>query len=386
MRAVPRRATIFVVVAAALAASAAPAVAAPLPRGFFGVMANGPLDSLGSDLGPEVGVMAASGVSSIRVPFQWAEIQPYASFADVPASQRGRFVDGGDGIPSDFAATDNLVVEAARRGISTLALVLRAPNWAAHDPGHVQPSPRDPAQYARFLQTLIARYGPRGKVWAAHPDLARVPVRAWQIWNEPSIGKYFSQQPYVRPYARLLAASYAAVHRADPGATVVMAGLANFTTGGGVSLSWRELSKLYRAGIKGHFDAVAVHPFSGRPSNSVKITRLNREVMNRNGDARKPLWLTEITWASARGQKPTSAGWETTEAGQALRLRQAYALYARERRRLNLQRIYWYTWATADRDSSSSFAWSGLRRAEVDGRYVDKPALRSFRALARSSR
>jgi hypothetical protein len=381
-----RRATIFVVVAAALAGGSAPAGATALPRGFFGVMANGPLDSLGSRLGPEIGVMGASGVSSIRVPFQWAEIQPYASFTDVPAAQRGRFVDGGDGIPSDFGATDNLVVEAARRRISTLALVLRAPNWAAHDPGHVQPSPRDPGQYARFLQTLIGRYGPRGTVWAAHPDVTPVPVRAWQIWNEPSIAKYFSQQPYVRPYARLLAASYTAVHRADPGATVVMAGLANFTTGGGVSLSWRELSKLYKAGIKGHFDAVAVHPFSGRPSNSVKITRLNREVMNRNGDRRKPLWLTEITWSSARGQKPTSAGWETTEAGQALRLRQVYALYARERLRLNLKRIYWYTWATTDRDSPSSFAWSGLRRAEVGGRYVDKPALRSFRALARSSR
>jgi len=382
-----RRATIFVVVAAALAVGAAPAGAAPLPRGFFGVMANGPLDSLGPRLGPEVGAMGASGVSSIRVPFQWAEIQPYASFTDVPAAQRGRFVDGGDGIPSDFAATDNLVVEAARRGISTLALVLRAPNWAAHDPGHVQPSPRDPAQYARFLRTLIARYGPAGSVWAAHPDVRPVPVRAWQIWNEPSIGKYFSQQPYVKPYARLLAASYSAVHRADPGATVVMAGLANFTTGGGgVSLSWRELSKLYGAGIKGHFDAVAVHPFSGRPSNSLKITRLNREVMNRNGDRRKPLWLTEITWASARGQKPTNSTWETTEAGQALRLRQAYRLYARERRRLNLQRIYWYTWATTDRDSPSSFAWSGLRRLGRDGRFVDKPAVRTFRALAHEAR
>jgi hypothetical protein len=383
---VPRLVTTLAVALVLVGAVAPSAGAQALPRGFFGVTANGPLDSLSAGLGDELGVMARAGVSSVRVPVEWAQVQPYARFADVPPAERSRFADGGDGIPSDFGATDARVLGSARRGMSVLALVLRAPGWAAHDPGHPQPSPRDPGQYARFLRLLIARYGPGGTLWARNPGVAPIPVRAWQIWNEPSIGKYFSQQPYVRPYARLLKASYSAVHVVDPGATVVMAGLANFTKRGGLgeSLSWRELSKLYRAGIKGHFDAVAVHPFSGRPSNSVKITRLNREVMNRNGDRRKPLWLTEITWSSAKGRKPTVAGWETTEAGQALRLRQAYTLFARERRRLNLQRIYWYTWATTDRDSPSSFAWSGLRRAGPDGRFADKPALRTFRALARA--
>lgn len=385
-----RRLLPFVVSGAALlapaAATAAPRVEPAPPRGFFGVMANGPLESPLAPLGEEFGVMAASGVSSIRLPFQWADIQPHPSFAAVPADQRARFTDGGDGIPSDFGPTDERVLGAARRGISTLALVLRAPDWAAHRPGHILPSPRDPRQYARFLKTLIARYGPGGSLWTQNPGVRPVPVRAWQIWNEPSIEKYFSEQPYLRPYARLLAASHTAVKQADPGATVVMAGLANFTTGGGgVSLSWRELSKLYRSGIKGNFDAVAVHPFSGRPSNSLKITRLNREVMDRNGDRRKPLWLTEITWSSAKGQKPTTAGWETTEGGQAAKLRAAYTLFARERKRLRLQRIYWYTWATTDRDSPSSFAWSGLRRVGRDGRFADKPALETFRALAKRS-
>ena len=171
---------------------------------------------------------------------------------------------------------------------------------------------------------MIARYGPRGSFWAEHPELPRRPIRNWQIWNEPNIATTSPSSRCRTPTPRLLRAAYPAMKAADPGATVVMAGLANF--------SWRDLSKAYRAGVKGSFDVAAVHPFSGRPSNSVKITRLNREVMDRNGDPRKPIWLTELTWSSAKGKKtPLTQNWETTEAGQAQRLTQAYRLYVRAR-------------------------------------------------------
>ena len=155
-----------------------------------------------------------------------------------------------------------------------------------------------------------------------------------------------------------------------------MAGLANF--------SWRDLSKAYKAGVKGSFDVAAVHPFSGRPSNSVKIVRLNRDVLNRNGAAKRPIWLTELTWSSAKGRKtPITKDWETTEAGQAQRLRQAYTLFIKARRSLRLQRIYWYTWVTTDRNSVNSFDYSGLRTMQPDGTVTDKPAAAAFRAVVR---
>ena len=152
-------------------------------------------------------------------------------------------------------------------------------------------------------------------------------MRAWQIWNEPNIVNYWSVQPFMRGYARLLSSAYAAVKGADRGATVVMAGLANY--------SWRDLSRLYRkGGRKLRFDVAAVHPFSGRPSNSVKIVRLNRDVLNRNGASKRPIWLTELTWSSAKGRKtPITKDWETTEAGQAQRLREAFGLFIKARRR-----------------------------------------------------
>lgn len=372
-----RRLLSLLAVGAVCVAAAAPSASArQVPKGFFGVTANGPLDLPGTDLGGEFGVMAGAGVESIRLPMQWADVQPYATFADVPADRRGGFVDGGDGLPSDFAALDTRVLDAARDGISVLGLVLRCPAWAAKDPAKAFSPPRDNATYTRFLRTLIARYGPGGALWTAHPEIRALPVRDWQVWNEPNIPNYFSQQPFAQPYARLLAASYKAIHAADGGANVVMAGLANF--------SWRDLAKLYRAGVKGDFDTAAVHPFSGRPSNSVKITRLNRDVMNRNGDGRKPIWLTELTWSSAKGKKPNvQHNWEVTEPQQAIRLRQAYERFAKARRSLRLGRIYWYTWASVDRDSPNSFDYSGLRTLRPDGSLADKPVMRAFRAVVK---
>jgi hypothetical protein len=373
---VRRLLTVLALAGACLALVTPVAGARSVPPGFFGAMANGPLDLASTDLGAEFGVMRSAGVESIRLPMEWAAVQPYASFADVPAQERERFVDAGDGRPSDFTALDARVLAAAGQGISVLGLVLRCPVWAAKDPGRAFSPPRDDAQYARFLRTLIGRYGPNGFLWQAHPDVRRVAVRDWQIWNEPNLSNYFSQQPYARPYARLLAASYRAVHAADAGARVVMAGLANY--------SWRELEKLYGAGVKGDFDVAAVHPFSGRPSNSVKITRLNREVMDRHGDRTRPIWLTELTWSSAKGKKTNvQHNWEVTEAQQGTRLRQAYELFARSRRALRLGRIYWYTWASTDRDSPNSFDYSGLRTLLPDGTLADKPALGAFRAVVR---
>ncbi len=353
-----RRALIAVLLAVLWAPAAA---GAAVPRDFFGVMANGPLDQPALDLGAESAQMRAAGVRTERMEISW----------DLAEPAQGQL---------DLAAYDRKVLAAAGAGIDVLALVVRTPSWAAVRPGQPFSPPRDPADYAAFLRAMIARYGPEGSLWAEHPEVARRPVRAWQIWNEPNIANYWTVQPFVRGYARLLAAAYAAVKRADRGATVVMAGLANF--------SWRDLSRLYRgAGRPLRFDVAAVHPFSGRPSNSVKIVRLNRRVLDRNGARRRPIWLTELTWSSAKGRKtPVTKAWETTEVGQAARLREAYRLFIRARRTLRLDRIYWYTWLTVDRDSPNSFDYSGLRTLRPDGTIADKPAARAFRAVVRRYR
>ena len=367
-------ATAIAVLAGALAL-AAPAGARSVPARFFGVMANGPLELPTTNLLAEDGVMRRTGVETIRMPMQWSLLQPYRHLADVPPSDRARFTVV-DGVPTDFTALDARVGAAAANGLDVLGLVLESPQWAAADGHSVFSPPRDPADYARALGALIGRYGPSGTFWAAHPEVPRLPVRHWQIWNEPSVPRYFVVKGgFAKPYVRLLAAAYRAVKAADRGATVVTAGLPNF--------SWRDLQSLYGAGLRGHFDVVAVHPFTGRPADSVRILRNVRAVMDRHGDRRAGIWVTEVSWPSGRGKVVSNQRWVTTPAGEAAKVREVYAAYVRARKALRLERAYWYTWATVDRDSPNAFDYAGLRTYTPGGRFADKPAAAAYRAVTR---
>ena len=100
---------------------------------------------------------------------------------------------------------------------------------------------------------------------------------------------------------RLLRVARTAVKAADPSAQVVLAGLTN--------RSWLDLGRVYRAGGGRLFDLAAVHPFSNRVSNVLKIVRLVRAQMRHYGDRSKPLLLSEVSWSSGRGTPPsTTAG------------------------------------------------------------------------------
>ena len=333
---------------------AAPPAHARTPERFFGVMADGPLLSGSIDLGAQARDMRANGVGSIRVAIYWDEsLQPSPN--TVP----------------ELAPTDAVVAAAAAAHLDVLPVVLRTPDWAASKPGDLASPPRDPRTYAAFLTGLIQRYGPRGYFWRDHPDLPKRPVRRWQIWNEPDISKYWDRQPFAASYVRLLKVAYRAVHAADPGAKVVLAGLTN--------RSWLDLRKIYAAGGRRAFDIAAAHPFSRRVANVVKIVGLVRREMRRHGDATKPLALPELSWSSGRGRSTFNYGWETTERGQADRVRDVLTALAKRRTALHLDSAYWYTWLSPAPGNPDSFDYSGLRRLDPAGAIVDKPALAAFR-------
>jgi len=350
---------------------AAPAAAGErrVPPGWLGVVADGPLGA--ADAG-EWDRMATSGVESVRTAVRWSELQPYASAADVPAADAPRYRDTG-GVPTDYARLDALVAAAAQRRLALLPVVQSTPAWAARRPGDGGSQPRDPAIFGRFLAALAARYGPDGSLWDERPELPRTPIRHWQVWNEPNIARYWSKQPFARSYVRLLRAASRALHAADGGATVVLAGLPN--------LSWKALGSIYRAGGRGHFDAVALHPYTRRPADVLRLVRYARRVMRRHGDRRMPIWVTELSWPAARGKVPRPAGFEVTDAGQARKLGRALKLLAAARRRQRIERVYWYTWLSTE-VGPSAFDWSGLRRLR-EGSPVDTAALATFRRWAR---
>ena len=334
------------------AASAAPR---KVPQGWLGVVADGPMTAPGFPQ-PEWDLLAGSGAESVRAAFYWRDIQP----------------NGPTG--ADFSRTDPVVIAAAQRGLSVLPVLQGTPGWAAQHPGDDASPPRDPADFAHLLTALVTRYGPNGSLWGEHPELPRRAIADWQIWNEPNLTRYWNVAPWAPSYVSLLKAANAALKAADPSSRTILAGLPNE--------SWLALRELYKRGARGSFDVVALHPYTGRPANVVKLVRFARKEMRPHGDSRIPVWVTELSWPAAVGKTHTTAGFETNEKGQAARLATGLALLAHERRALRIGRVYWYTWLSAEGSSPSSFDYSGLRRLR-HGRIVTAPSLVVFKRVAR---
>lgn len=348
----------------------------PRPAGpIIGVTFDGPALGPGVHLDRQLDTAVASGVESLRVAVYWSAMQPYPSVAEVPAEDRSRFQTA-SGVPTKFSDLDRIVSAAARRGLTVLPVIESSPSWDALKPGTAGSPPRSAGPFASFLTTLVTRYGPSGSFWSSHPGLPRIPIRMWQIWNEPHLVTYWTEQPFAPSYVRLLAAAHTAIKAADPGAKIVLAGLANY--------SWRYLANIYRVpGASRLFDIVAVHPYTAQPQGVITILHRARAVMDHNGDAGKPILATEITWPSSLHKAPPQFGVSTTEAQQAQRLRALMPLLQASRAKLGLMGFYWYTWMgdESPRAKPYAFDYAGLLK-DVNGKITAKPALSVFKSEA----
>lgn len=345
------------------------------PQRFVGMMADGPVFAPGVDVARQLDSMVSSGVESLRVAVDWSAAQPYRSFADVPANQRAQFQNVA-GVPTRFSDLDRVIGPAAARGLTILPVVEYTPKWDALVPGSSASAPRSPTPYGAFLAALAARYGPRGTFWSAHRGIAPVPIRMWQIWNEPNFLRYWSEQPFAPSYVGLLRAAHTALKRVDPGARLVLAGLPDF--------SWQYLAQIYRVPqARELFDVVAIHPYTAQAGGVITILGKVRAVMDQYGDRAKPMLATEISWPSSQGKAPQQFGLGTTEALQAQRLDNVMPLLYTNRSRLGLIGFYWYTWMGDEGPSLSpySFNFAGLLKY-VGGHISAKPALAVFRRRA----
>ena len=363
--------------------AAAPATAAA-PDGFVGTMLDG--DAAKAGFGPErlaheLDVMRASGVETVRVAWQWYELQPHASWAAVPEDERDRFRDV-RGLPLAVGHTDTLVALAARRGLRLLPVTIGTPAWNVRRLLVDGSPPREVRPYAAFMRALVSRYGSRGTFWREHPDLPRRPVRWWQLWNEPHLSEYWAAPDWASGYAALARAGARAVHREDRSGRVVLAGVTTDTLP-----LWDRLDELLAEGIGSEVDMVGAHLFTRRPSGVVRALRRVRATLRAYGLGRTPIALTEWSWPSSRGARGPrrKASWETTPRGQAARVARTLRLLGRERRRLGLRTAVHYTWVSREGGAAWS-AWAGLRRLTADGRIVSKPALAAFGRAARALR
>lgn len=354
--------------------AAAAGEAAALPARFWGVVPQA-LPNL-----EQLDRLHRGGARSIRVPIAWGVVQPRRHS------------------PSDWTGVDALVRNLTRSGFEFLPVLHGAPSWAvrqvavpgsggaARAPRNLPAHGRAAASWRRFVHEAVARYGSGGSFWAENPDLARRPVRFWQIWNEPNF-KYFVARPNPAEYGRLVNLSYAAIRSADRQGRIVLAGL--FARPAEAARSYRPprayfatdfLTRMYRStpGIRHRFEAIALHPYGGRFQYLAPQIDEVREVLERNRDQRKALWITELGWSS---QRPTPGNsFAKGRRGQARQLAGAFAVLRRNQRRWHLQRVYWFS--VDDQAGSCNFCdGSGLFGAG----FRPKPAWHSFVRFAGGS-
>ncbi len=378
---------IGVIVALAAAVSvlgcASSSDARSVPRGFLGVVADGPAVDGTVPFDREAARMARSGVETVGLSFDWMKAQPARTMDEIAPDQRAayRLVDG---VPTTWAPTDRLVGAAARHHIRVFPVVIQAPVWARSYPDRTFSPPADPAAYASFIGALVRRYGPGGDFWKANPRLHAVPIHDWQVWNEPagadsddrqSVFWQDGNRPFTEHYLPLLAAARKAIKDADPHARVVLAAL--------VGRSWRTLAKVYAAGARRLFDVVALHPYTANVVDVPRIVRYTRTAMAHRGDRRKPIVITEIGWPAFSVKDVRKAGRRKADKIQAGWAPAVIKALASQRRKLGIERVLWYRWMSHDTSRTNAFDYAGLIRVGPGGKVTPKPALKAFSKAAR---
>jgi hypothetical protein len=331
------------------------------PSGFFGIA---PQTGLTAE---DAAYMKAGGIDTVRWPLFWTAVQPTAG--------------GG----YDWSGFDETVAIAARAGLRLFPSLGPTPRWLARKETTLPvATARQRAAWRAFLEAAVRRYGPGGEFWQQRsqpgvnyePALPRaLPIRTWQIWNEPNFF-YFAYPVSPARYAKLVTLSSKAIKRVDRGADVVLAGLFGEPTARGKRgmPASTFLDRLYdKRGIKRRFDAVALHPYAVDAETLAEYTEELRQVVLDNRDPSAQLYITEMGWGSQNNFKQVA--FEQGVRGQVRQLRDSYLYLLQNRGRLNLKGTFWYSWK--DLRGSCDFCDSvGLFRQGP--RFKPKPAWHAF--------
>jgi len=360
--------------------STTPASAAATPRapkGFFGIVPQTQVTE------KDAKYMKAGGIEAVRAALIWPAVQP---------TKKG---------PYNWAAFDPIVEEASRQGLSVLPFVIATPKWVAKKETTLPIyNAAQRKAYTAFLQAVVKRYGPGGEFWVEHsprkireekekettgpvyeiagahlnPIAKPMPIKTWQVWNEANFF-YFAYPVSPHDYARLLKLSTPVIKRAEPGAKVMLTGLFGKPKAGAKRCmpAAQFLEGLYRVpGIKSYFDGVALHPYAIDSEELEELVEGVHEVTVENHH-RVPLYITEMGWGSQNDFHINA--FEHGVQGQVEELKSAYAYLLKNRGKLDLKQVYWFSWK--DLPESCTFCDSvGLFKAG-DG-FKAKPSWRAF--------
>jgi hypothetical protein len=234
-----------------------------------------------------------------------------------------------------------------------LPTIFSSPGWAADKQYH---PPKDAFmdEYEAFVRAAAERYGSNGMFWLLNPLIPKLPITDWQTWNEVNSPSFWLPKPNPKAYKRLLAATNRGLAAGDPSARVMLAGLFRSPrVKNGIFLD-KYLPALYKAKGKPLFDSVAIHPYAPTPRRALTAVLEAREIMRRFKDKRKPIWLTEVGWATGGKRTALTVGRKK----QAKYVTGLYKLMRKNRKRHKIGGVLWYSFK--DLPGSIWFNNSGL--------------------------
>jgi hypothetical protein len=231
-------------------------------------------------------MLHAAGFRWIRQEFTWEDIEIHG---------KGDFEDRRNDPPrSAWDKYDHIVDLAETYDVQIIARLSNPPAWtrALTDTIGTRAPPDDLGDYGDFVETVVRRYKGR--------------VRYYQLWNEPNIYPEWGEQP-VDPvgYTALLCEGYRRAKAVDPDAVILSGALAQTIDLGGRDLNdFIFLQRMYDAGAGDCFDILATNAYllwSAPTDHRMRPLVINygrtayiRDIMVRNGDAHKPIWISEM--------------------------------------------------------------------------------------------
>ena len=352
-----RTLAVAVVAVMALLASVSSASAA-VPPGFVGVTSEEVFGNPGSLRNKHLGIQQKAGVRLLRQTFDWSTIEL------APGAY-------------NFSAHDRFVLDLAKHRITVLPILFNPPEFRSSRPARrAKPGtypPRSAADMGAWAAMLAARYGPGGSLWRENPGVPRTPIRTWQIWNEPNLRVYWPSGPSARQYVRLLKTVGAAIKKVDRGAEIVTGGLAPSSLSGTINI-FKYIDQMYRAGGARVFDTMAINSYARNASGLKKLIDRVRKTMNRRGDRRGKIWITELGWCDKGPKHRFCVGTKN----QARNIAQSLKLIRKERQRWRLRGFVYFSWRDGRPYAPSFKNMWGLHTGLLTLGDRQKPAYKAF--------
>ena len=300
------------------------------------------------------------GAHWVKQLFPWEQIEPIA---------KGEFWDTRYD-KSTWEHYDRIVALCEEHGLELIVRLDRPPDWARQralaapalqaalreDPNHDITGPPDNLEdYGDYVYAVVSRY--RGR------------VNYIQLWNEPNLANEWNWAPIdPQRFVELLRVGYTRAKEADPNVIVLFPSLAPND-----GLDARHMSDLtflqavYDAGGGAYFDVMSAQLYGlGQPPTARSPFRFDwqqlrfvapidfsrvlpvREIMERNGDGEKAIWVGEMGWNATPPDwtgKPSPWGPSVDQATKAAYIVQALDRSLQEWPWMGVRSLWFLQWS-----------------------------------------